>query len=145
MSKIWDASTSLFRLSAVLGRVSDQVLQDSCGLGMSQFKIIWVLTTHSDGVLQTNIASWLNLTEAAVSRQIGLLEDEGLIHKTVDPHNKRNHMIGLSAKGKKRAQQAMEVLTEEYKPYFATLTGAEKDSLNAMLEKIFFAVCKKNN
>ena len=140
MLKSSDLATNIHRLSTVLGRVADCTLQDSCGFGVSQFKILWMLHIHKEGVLQATIANWLSQTEAAISRQIGLLEQEGLIKKRVDPKNRRNHIIILSDKGTKLAGNAMSRLLKEYKPYFGVLTEAEQIELNRMLEKVFFTV-----
>ena len=140
MLKSSDLATNIHRLSTVLGRVADCTLQDSCGFGVSQFKILWMLHIHKEGVLQATIANWLSQTEAAISRQIGLLEQEGLIEKRVDPKNRRNHIIVLSNKGSKLAGNAMDSLQKEYKPYFGVLTEAEQIELNRMLEKVFFTV-----
>lgn len=142
MSDISKLATNIHRLSNVLGRIGDRTLQDGYGFGISQFKIIWVLHQHSEGVLQTTIASWLNQTEAAVSRQVGLLHEDGLIEKHVDPDNRRNHVIALSQKGKDLADDAMGALVSAYQPYFADLTLTEQDGLNNLLEKVFFAVIR---
>jgi DNA-binding MarR family transcriptional regulator len=140
MSEISEVATNVHRLSTVLGRIGDRVLQDNCGFGISQFKILWMLRTHEKGVLQTTIASWLSQTEAAVSRQIGLLSEENLIEKHVDPLNRRNHVILLSTEGKKFAEGAMKKLVAEYEPYFNVLTEEEQQTLNVLLEKVFYAV-----
>jgi DNA-binding MarR family transcriptional regulator len=145
MSDFSDLATNIHRLSTVLGRVSDRCLQQDCGFGVSQFKILWILHKHAGGVLQTNIADWLNQTEAAVSRQIGLLEQDGLIKKEVDPKNRRNHLIMLTSEGKKFAEDAMERLLKQYKPYFTQLSDAEIKQLNITLDKIFFAVIKEEH
>lgn len=143
MSDTSDLATNIHRLSTVLGKVADSTLQECCGFGMSQFKIIWMLNVHHKGVLQTTIASWLNQTEAAVSRQIALLQQDDLISKEVDPSNRRNHIIRLTTKGDKMAKGSMDVLVKEYQPYFDVLSKAEQQQLNAMLEKIFYKVCKQ--
>lgn len=143
MADISELATNIHRLSTVLGRLGDGTVQECCGFGMSQFKILWILRKHEAGVLQTNIATWLNQTEAAVSRQIGLLVQEGLIDKQIDPSNRRNHMILLSVEGKKFAENAMQALVAEYKPYFDVISPKEQEQLNKLLEKIFFAVVKK--
>ena len=144
MADIPELVTNIHRLSIVLGRIGDNALQTDCGYGMSQFKILWVLMTHEEGVLQTTIASWLNQTEAAISRQVGLLDEEGLITKQVDPQTRRNHIVRLSTKGKKLATNAMSVLAKEYKPNFAVLSDNEQELLNALLEKVFYTVCARN-
>ena len=58
-----------------MGRISDSTLQQSCGFGMSQFRILWALYNHPEGIPQNKIASWLNLTEAAISRQIKIMHE----------------------------------------------------------------------
>lgn len=145
MSDSSDLATNIHRLSSVLGKVADGRLQECCGFGMSQFKILWMLKTHQEGVLQTTIATWLNQTEAAVSRQVGLLEQDGLIEKTVDQNNRRNHIIMLSEEGKKLANSSMEALVKEYTPHFNVLSKPEQLQLNVMLEKIFYSVVKKEH
>lgn len=137
-------ATNIHRLSTVLNKHADKALQEACGIGTSQFKILWVLYTHQDGVLQTNIADWLGQTEAAVSRQINLIANEGLIRKKIDKHNRRNHVILLTKSGKNYAQHAMEVITQEYRPYFSVLTVDEQRVLNDMLEKVFQEVVKRD-
>jgi|GEM_PF-7118962 len=142
MPDISEVATNLHRLSNVLGRVADRTLQDEYGLGMSQFKILWILRKHGEGVLQTNIADWCNQTEAAISRQINLLKRDKLIEKIVDPKNRRNHIIHLSNKGREFADEAMGLLVKEYKPLFSVLTKSQQDVLNQLLEKVFFKVVK---
>ena len=146
MSDLSEIATNIHRLSTVLGRVADRTLQDSYGYGMSQFKILWMLHKHGEGVLQTDIAGWLNQTEAAVSRQIRLLHDQGLVTVDVDPENRRNHIIALNETGAVFAEKAMKVLLKEYEPFFTELSEAEMQALNQLLEKIFYkviSVCKE--
>ncbi|CAN5453197.1 hypothetical protein BH10PAT3_BH10PAT3_5910 [soil metagenome] len=142
MANLSDLATNIHRLSNVLGKVADTTLQDCCGFGSSQFKILWMLHKHKEGVLQTTIANWLSQTEAASSRQIGLRKQDGRIEQHVDPNNRRNHIIVLSAEGRKFAENAMVALMKDYKPHFAVLTTTEQAEMNRMLEKIFFAVVK---
>jgi DNA-binding MarR family transcriptional regulator len=143
MSDTSELATNIHRLSSVLGKIGDGTLQQYCGFGMSQFKILWMLNIHREGVLQTTIADWLNLTEAAVSRQIAIMQQDGLVDKVVDPNNRRNHNIMLTAEGKKLAVGSMDALVKEYKPFFDVLSKEEQERLNAMLEKIFYKVCKE--
>ena len=142
MADIPELSANIHKTSTVLGRLADTTLLDSCGYGISQFKIIWILHNHPEGVLQTNIATWLSQTEAAVSRQIGILKSEGLITKRVEAKNRRNHIITLSADGKTFAKNAMKILTNAYRPCFATLSQSEQETLNELLKKLFFSVVK---
>lgn len=143
MSDTSELATQIHRLDTVLGKVADTALQNTCGFGLSQYKILWMLKTHREGVLQTTIAKWLNLTEAAVSRQMRVLENDGLIDRQTDPENRRNNNITLTIKGKKLAATAKHLLIEEYEPHFAVVTARERTELNRLLEKIFYSVVKK--
>jgi len=137
MADIPGLATNIHKTSTVLGRIADATLQESYGQGISQFKIVWMLSKHPEGVLQTTIANWLNQTEAAVSRQVAILKREGLISKRVDPNNRRNHMIALTSNGKAFAEDAMQALVKAYKPCFKALSQTEQTTLNALLEKLF--------
>ncbi len=132
--------TNIHKLDSALVRLADRTLQSEYGLGMSQFKILWILKKHQGGVLQTNIAEWSNQTEAAVSRQIRLLKADKLIEKKTDPKNRRNRMIVLSKTGKQFAEQAMERLKVEYRPLLSVLKPGEQKQLNQMCERVFYKV-----
>ncbi len=80
----------LSHLAAVVGKQSDQLLQEQLGIGLSQYKILLVLE-QNPRVQQSAIADSLGQTEASISRQIKLLEAKGLVSIIVDPSNRRRH------------------------------------------------------
>lgn len=127
----------LHHLSFVLDRQSDQLLQDALGIGFSQFKILLALKWH-ENVQQRAIAEYLGQTEASVSRQIKLLQKQGLLMSTVSPRNRREHITRLTAKGNRLAERGKELLNSYHAPMFARLAPAQQaqflDILSAMHE-----------
>lgn len=142
MTKNVNILTSIQRLSASIARLADKQLHEKYSFGMSQFKIMWLLNTHQEGVLQANLAKWLNQTEAAISRQVGILTSDYLVEMHQDPNDKRRHKLFLSTKGQKFVEQAMAMMSDHFQPVLAVLTKTEQHQLAEMLDRLFYKTCK---
>lgn len=134
----------LQKLSFVLAKQSDQVLQEQLGIGFSQFKILMVLGWNPS-VRQRHIAEKLGQTEAAISRQIQLLKDDGLLTVKVNPENRREHITAPTAKGEKLCEKAMELLNNYHAPMFARLSDRQRERLHEYLSTMLEHVCQKEN
>jgi len=136
--------SGVHRLSSVTGRITDRVLQEHLGFGMTQFKIIWVLYNHREegGVRQSDIAMWLNQTEAAISRQIRPMSRKKLLASTVDPKNRRSHIVRLTEGGEALAEAGMTILVEAHAPYVNRLTPKQQADLVAVLNSLFIGACE---
>jgi DNA-binding MarR family transcriptional regulator len=135
-------ATNIHRLSMIMGRITDGALQNRYGFGLSQYKILWALYTHTEGVRQSDIAAWLNLTEAAVSRQMKNMGEQELIESHVDDQNRRSHIVCLTEKGRQFAAEAMKTLGQAYEQHFAVLSASEQAQLADLLQRLFGAVVK---
>lgn len=124
------------RLAFCLGRQSDQVLQEQLGIGLSQFKIL-MISQWKPNVQQKLIADGLGQTEASVSRQIKLLQKDGLINVTVSPQNRREHITHLTPKGARITDKALEVLNNYHAPMFARLSDKQKSQLMEALSIMY--------
>lgn len=133
----------LHHVAFVLGRQSDQVLQERLGIGFSQFKILMILSWR-DNVQQRMIADKLGQTEASISRQIKLLQDDGLLRVSISPENRRQHIIQLTSKGERLAEKAMQALNDYYAPVFAQLSEKQQLDLRETLTLINDTVCQKS-
>jgi len=131
----------LQHISSSLGRQSDQVLQEQLGIGYSQFKILMVLQWNPS-VQQRHIAESLGQTEASISRQIKLLHDRSLLQTTISPHNRREHITTLTAKGVRLSQEALNVLNRYHAPMFAELTDKQQKQLVEILTAMHQEVCR---
>lgn len=128
-------------LALSLGRQNDQILQEQLGIGFSQFKLMKVLQVKS-GVQQKQIADALGQTEASVSRQIKLLQDKGLLQIEVSPHNRREHITTLTAKGLRFADEAQAIITDYHKEMFAQLSSKQQEQLVDILSVMHKSSCQ---
>jgi DNA-binding MarR family transcriptional regulator len=124
----------------VLARQSDQVLLEQLGIGFSQFKILLILE-QSTGTKQKQIAEKLGQTEASISRQIKLSQDNGLLVSQVSPNNRREHIIRLTPKGIKVTQKAMEILNNYHSPVFNKLSERQQQQLRGLLTIMHESIC----
>lgn len=131
----------LQHVSFSLARQSDQVLQEQLGIGLSQFKIMMVLKWNPN-VQQRHIADSLGQTEASISRQIKLMHDNGLLQTTISPHNRREHITTLTAKGERMTQEAFSVLNRYHAPTFDELSEKQKKQLVDTLKQLHGQICK---
>lgn len=134
----------LHHLSFVLARQSDQVLQEQLGIGFSQFKILLILE-QSTAVRQRQIATKLGQTEASISRQIKLLQENGTVTSQISPTNRREHITKLTPKGVKVTEKAMEILNNYHLPIFNKLSERQQQQLRELLTVMHDAACRTND
>ena len=144
MSHINNVGFLLQHLSFVLARQSDQVLQEQLGIGFSQFKILMALQWHPD-IQQKQIAERLGQTEASISRQIKLLQEQGLLTASVNPHNRREHITRPTARGERFTDKAMEILNNYHAPMFAHLSDKQQQQLQEILNVMHDQACTENH
>lgn len=95
-----DLGRQLQHVAALLAKQADQVLQEQLGIGYAQLKLL--LSLQSQPYLkQKDIAADLGQTEASISRQVKLMIDQGLLHVTINPRNRREHLTQVTTKGLK--------------------------------------------
>lgn len=130
----------LNHLAFVLARQSDQVLQERLGIGYSQFKIMMVLRKNPH-IQQKVIADRLGQTEASISRQIKLLNEQGLLQTVRPPDNKREHITTLTSKGERFCDEAMEILGAYHAPVYDSLNDKQKLALIESLQSMHQQAC----
>lgn len=112
----------LLHLTYVLQQLSDENLQRSVGVGLSSARIMSVL--HSSVPLsQRAIASLLQQTEANVSRQLKVMQKQGLVSVVKNKKDSRQRDVKLTAKGSSKFRTAAKVL------------GAQENELMRLLNK----------
>lgn len=128
-------------LSAVLGKQSEQVLQEQLGIGLSQFKILMVLEWNPR-VSQRSVADALGQTEASISRQIKVLTTKGLLVSKRDPNSRRRRIIAPTPLGMQVTEAATGMLRRNFGKEFSGLGDDQLMGLIAGLQKLHAAVCK---
>jgi DNA-binding MarR family transcriptional regulator len=131
----------LQHLAAVMGRQSEQILQEQLGIGLSQFKILMVLEWNPR-VQQRSIADSLGQTEASISRQIKLLKAKKLLVTKPDPQNRRRHITAPTPLGMQVTEAASDLLRRSLTPDFASLGDDRLMQLATGLQQLHRVVCR---
>lgn len=128
------------KLHSSLSRHGDNLLQEKFDFGLSQFMILKA-AGYSPNTSQCKVARFLNVTEAAVSRQIDSLVGRGLLTKIPNAENRREHVLELTEEGRERLAEAKVALEAVYKDLFSVLTHDEQSRLRMILGKLQKSVC----
>jgi DNA-binding MarR family transcriptional regulator len=128
-------------LAAVIGKQSEQVLQEQLGIGLSQFRILMVLEWNPR-VQQNAVADSLGQSEASVSRQIKLLKAKHLLATKQDPNNRRKHITAPTPLGMQITEAATNILRRSFGPDFAHLGDDQLQQLIAGLQQLHRIVCR---
>jgi DNA-binding MarR family transcriptional regulator len=92
-------------------------LQDEHGLGVSEFEVLDRLATSDhDGRRMQELAEGVHLSQSALSRVVGRLEDDGLVTRAMCKYDRRGIFACLTDAGRARYEAARpahrEVLAE---------------------------------
>lgn len=128
-----DIGSLLHKVSSALDKVSDQVLLDRLGIGLSQFRVLLYLLSD-DGAKQKTIAESLAQTEPSVSRQVKVLQEKGLAVVKRNSANRRDRLVYLTRKGATTAEKAVAILNEYHAPMFARVSREEQARLIETLQ-----------
>ena len=128
-------------LSSVMGKQSDQVLQEQLGIGLSQYKILMVVEWNPR-VQQKTIADSLGQTEASISRQIKLLKNKGLLQTKIDPQNRRKHITVPTNLGMQITEAATAIMRRSFGPEFSRMGEDQMIQLITGLQQLHKIVCR---
>jgi DNA-binding MarR family transcriptional regulator len=92
-------------------------------------------------VSQRSIADSLGQTEASVSRQIKVLQRDGLLVSKPDPENRRRHITAPTPKGMQLTESANAILRRHFGPDLGTLDDEQLTQLMRSLQKLHNTVC----
>ncbi len=82
------------------------------------------------------IAQILRVDTSVASRQVSLLVDEGLVERTIDPHDRRARQLQLTDAGRLRAEAIEAHLVEKAAAMFADWTDDELRDGAALLRRL---------
>lgn len=128
-------------VAAVMGKQTDQILQEQLGIGVSQFKILMVLEWNPR-IQQRTIASSLGQTEASISRQIKLLTGKGLLVVKRDPQNRRKHITAPTTLGMQVTEAASAIIRQSFGPEYTAVGEAQLAQLLTGLQRLHQIVCQ---
>jgi DNA-binding MarR family transcriptional regulator len=114
---------------------------DEQGLSNGDWKVLTTLRWAEQNRRSAGeLARRAELTSGTMTARLDQLEDEGLVRRLRDPADRRSVLVELTAKGRKKLEQAMGVQGEKEKLLAAALTPKEMEQLNALLRKVMISV-----
>jgi DNA-binding MarR family transcriptional regulator len=125
----------------VVDRQLDQILQEQLGIGLSQYRILSLLT---DGAArgQRVLAKHLGQTEASISRQIALLLGRGMVSAHANAQNKRQNLVTITAKGTKVADAAHQASDHYLEGLWPTMSDKQQKQLQDALVIVHQWTCQ---
>jgi len=99
----------LRKLTTTLDRVFDQTLRAHTHLSLSQFTFLLALNTFGQ-TSQQKIASFLDISTPAVSRQADIASENGWIKRTTSLTDRHGYSLQLTPQGKRVMQHGLNTL-----------------------------------
>jgi DNA-binding MarR family transcriptional regulator len=111
---------------------------DQLGLTMSDWHVLTALRWAGEPYRRKagELARRADLTSGAMTSRLDALEKEGLIRRLRDPADRRSVLVELTAKGRKRQEQALGIQAQKETLLAEALTKSEKEQLNALLRRV---------
>jgi MarR family transcriptional regulator for hemolysin len=110
-------------------------LHEKKEISFSQFLILLALHCNTR-TSQSQIADFLYLTEATVSRHISALEEEKLLSRKEDPTNRRKHILTMSAKGQRAFSRAHAIIEDALKELFKDIPSTERSQITCAFNRV---------
>ena len=121
-------------------KMLDETLEER-GLTLGDWKVLCTLRWAESGRRSAGeLARRAELTSGTMTARLDHLERVGLVRRARDPGDRRSVLVELTAKGRKKLEQAMGVQAEKEKLVAAALTAKEMEQLNALLRKLMISV-----
>lgn len=117
------------RIEAVLSKKED--------LSLSQYLVLVGFAARGGSSLsQAKLAERLRLTEATVSRHIGILITKKLLARKKEENNKKSYSLSLTPLGVTVFQKTETTILEVVEGYFSVLSNQEKLDTTKSLKKV---------
>lgn len=126
----------------LLDKMSDQILQDQLGLGFSQFLVMMTLANQPN-VPQKFVASSLDQTQAAVSRQVDILVGLKLVSRTTNAESRREYVLCLTKLGQKKFRQGLNAIDARFDKLFEVWSKDQKSNLLGALSNLIAEIKHK--
>jgi DNA-binding MarR family transcriptional regulator len=130
-------------LFARIARVSHRRLADALEplhLRPPEFGVLRHLA-QSEGLSQQELGWVLRIDPSNLVGLLDGLEADGLVQRSRDPADRRRHLIELTAAGRRRLEQAADVVVEADRELLAPLGPAERRQLEALLDRLATHAC----
>jgi DNA-binding MarR family transcriptional regulator len=111
----------LARVANSLEREMESELKVSFKLTFSQFRVLNGLAVLGE-VSQRELAEYLSVTPAVVTRQAEVLSERGLVAQSMNPKSKREHILLLTKRGQDAVDDAARLMARRQRELFENLS-----------------------
>ncbi len=132
-------TTSLHQLTFVLQHLLDELLLSKANVGLSQVRIMGALHSALPRSQRT-VAGQLMQTEANVSRQLRLMQKQGLVSIKKNKKDARQRDVLLTAKGSQKYDQAEKLIAAQQKELLKRLDKKEAQAFERATENLIMAL-----
>ncbi len=129
----------LHKLTFMMDRLAEQALRQDADLTFGEFRLLMALRRHGS-LSQKAVAKFHGLTEAAVSRKITDLVQRKLILRAINPVNRREHLLGLTAAGEKLVLKAHAVLDKNMAGIFSAVSKKDIATFERTLDTLLTSI-----
>ncbi len=105
-------------------------------LSVAQERILQLVYFAKESLTPSMLAALLLQETHSVSGLLNRLEDRDLITRTRDRQDRRVVWVGLTTKGKKVAEEAIQISLDMAREYKKVLQGANTDKMNDMVREV---------
>lgn len=106
------------------------------GISLSQYMVLVGFSSSKEPLSQSQLAVRLRLTEATISRHIGILITKKLLERKKDKSNQKSYMVSLTPLGNDLFIQTEARILELVEGYFSVLTVKDKENITKQLKKV---------
>jgi DNA-binding MarR family transcriptional regulator len=123
------------RAAAAIAGAHSEALMDE-GLSLRTFSVL-AMVGQGAARTQLGVAQTLGLDKTTLVAAIDELERRGLVARTIDPHDRRARILGITAGGSSLLSRAEMVVRETESRLFGDLSAVDaqrlKDALHALI------------
>ena len=129
----WERWNTWMRAQQLLVHELDRDLQRDYGISKAEFSVLVTLHQTSGGRMRVGeLAESLDWDKSRVAHQLTRMENRGLVDRIDNASSGRRIGIGLTAKGRDTAQNAILGHADNIRRYFFdTLTGGQAAAIDA--------------
>ncbi|SHG16019.1 MarR family winged helix-turn-helix transcriptional regulator [Geodermatophilus nigrescens] len=130
-----DAGFLLSRASGLVVRGANAVLAEH-GLRVRQYSVLSLAVDAADGISQRDLAGALGLDPSQVVGLVDELQAAGLVDRRPSPGDRRTRLVVATARGCEVRAAAAEGARADVRRQLGALTGAEQETLRALLARV---------
>jgi DNA-binding MarR family transcriptional regulator len=106
------------------------------GLTPAQERALRTIARGTEPLRMTELASRLGIVPRSVTTVVDALEEAGLVHREIDPRNRRAILLRLTAEGGIVRDQLRDARRQAAEELFAPLSDADRKTLGELLARL---------